>query len=273
MNANVTVSQATQPGAGRKTYAMPFVVLDPYHCQKNTPLPPVSPAEQQERKRKLMTITQAEYQQLLNKISVLVPRSLCDPAEALSEGFIIAMRKYNGMGQWTVYIVKCAYYYALEQYKKRRRQICFTDLQDDDELDEYLDAVLPYLQDPRYVEAVDELFIQRIEEILDSIYDYRFRYSTRQAITDAHRLLMLLRENANLGKGIGVDEYEHGPLSKPYRGKQRPGRRLHNTTFVRQTIVEHLCEEFQTDKRNIFSAMKALRISTRQALNEGWLPD
>jgi hypothetical protein len=48
---------------------------------------------------------------------------------------------------------------------------------------------------------------------------------------------------------------------------------MHNTKLVRRAIIEHLCDELQTDRRNIFSAYKALRLSTRQALNEGWLPN
>ena len=231
-----------------------------------------SPAERRERRHRLEKLTPAEYRHLLATVILVVPKQCCDPADALSHGLLIALKKYDGRGKLTTYVSKCAYYYALQQVKKTRRQVTFTDLQNESDFEEYLDEVLPYLEDPRYVEAVDELFIRRIEEILESIYNYRFRYATRQAINDAHQILALLRDNANLGKGIGIDEYENGPLTAPKHGRPRIGRPTHNTKLVRKAIVDHLSEELQTDKRNIFSAYKALRISTRQALQEGWLP-
>jgi len=217
-------------------------------------------------------LTQREYTHLLATVMLMVPKQFCDPADALSHGLLIALQKYDGRGKLTTYVSRCAYLYALQQVKKRRRDINFTDLQNESDFVDYLDEVLPFLEDPRYVEAVDELFIRRIEETLDGLYDWRFRYATRQAINDAHQILALFRDNANLGKGIGIDEYENGPLTAFKRGKPRVGRPTHNTRLVRKAIVEHLREELQTDKRNIFSAYKALRISTRQALNEGWLP-
>jgi DNA-directed RNA polymerase specialized sigma24 family protein len=227
-----------------------------------------SPAERSKRRRKLQKMTQAEYNHLLATVMLVVPPQFCDPADALSHGLLIAVRKYDGRGKLTTYVSKCAYYYALQQVKKTRRQVTFTDLQNASEFEEYLDEVLPYLEDPRYVEAVDELFVRRIEEILDGMYDYRLRFSTRQAIADAHQILAMFRDNANLGKGIGIDEYESAPPAV----KRRTGRPTHNTKIVRRAIVGHLSEELQTDKRDIFSAYKALRLSTRQALHEGWLP-
>ena len=115
---------------------------------------------------------------------------------------------------------------------------------------------------------MDELFVRRVEEILADMYNWRFRYATRQAIGDAIELLALFRENANLGQGTGIDEYEQTPPAATHR----TGRPTHNTKIVRRLIVNHLCEEFQTDRRNMFSALKALRLSTLQALREGWLP-
>lgn len=237
----------------------------------STPLQ-VSAAERAERVRKMRRITQAEYNHLLATVILVVPRQFCDPADALSHGLLIALQKYDGGGKLTTYVSRCAYLYSLQQVKKRRRDVNFTDLQNESDFAEYLDEVLPYLEDPRYVEAIDELFVRRIEEILDGIYDWRFRFATRQAIDDAHQILALLRDNANLGKGIGINEYADGPLTAFKRGKPRIGRPAHNTKLVRKMIVDHLSEDLQTDKRNIFSAYKALRISTRQALNEGWLP-
>ncbi len=231
-----------------------------------------TPAECRERRRRLEHLTQHEYNHLLATVMLVVPKQFCDAADALSHGLLIALQKYDGRGKLTSYVSRCAYLYSLQQVKKRRRDINFTDLENDAEFEDYLDEVLPYLEDPRYVEVVDELFIRRIEEILASIYDYRFRYATRQAINDAHQILALFRDNANLGKGIGIDEYENGPLTAFKRGKPRVGRRTHNTILVRRAIVDHLSEELQTDERNISSAYKALRLSTRQALNEGWLP-
>jgi hypothetical protein len=136
------------------------------------------------------------------------------------------------------------------------------------EFEDYLDEVLPYLEDPRYVEAVDELIIRRIEEILDGLYNWHFRHATREAIGDAHKMLSLFRENANLGKAIGIDEYENTPPAVT-RGRGRP---THNTMVVRGLILDHLCDELQTKRKDVSSAFKALRLSTRQAIHEGWLP-
>ena len=227
-----------------------------------------TPTERAARVRKLQTLTQSEYNQLFYITKAIVPPQLCDARDALGHGLLIALQKYEGKGPLTAYVPRCAYLYALQQAKKLRRQVTFCDLQSDAEFDDYLDRVLPFLEDPRYVEAVDELFIRRIEEILQSLYNWRFRYATRQALDDAAQLLALFRDNANLGKGIGIDEYEQTPTLK----RDRMGRPPHNTKVVRHLIVEHLGEELQTDKRNIFSALKALRLSTRQALHEGWLP-
>lgn len=225
-------------------------------------------SERAARLRKLQTLTQSDYNRLLYIVKAIVPPQLCDPYDALSHGLLIALQKYKGEGPLTAYVPRCAYLYGLQQAKKLRRQVHFCDLRSDRDFEDYLDRVLPYLEDPRYVEVVDELFIRRIEEILEGMYDWRYRFSTRQAIGDATQLLSLFRDNANLGKGIGVDEYDNTPIAK----RDRLSRRPHNTKAVRHLIVEHLSEELQTDRRNIFSALKALRISTRQALHEGWLP-
>ena len=227
-----------------------------------------SKTERAARVRKLQTLTPADFQQLLYIVKAIVPPQLCDPHEALSHGLLIALQKYKGEGPLTAYVPRCAYLYGLQQAKKLRRQINFCDLETGDDFVEYLDRVLPYLEDPRYIETVDELFVRRVEEILERMYDWRFRFSTHQAIGDATKLLGLFRENANLGKGIGIDEYEETPPLK----RDRVGRPPHNTKVMRHLVVEHLSEKLQTDKRNIFSALKALRISTRQALHEGWLP-
>ncbi len=231
-----------------------------------------TPAQREERKRKLQTLSQAEYQNLRNLVHYIVPQKFCDPDDALSHGLLIAMEKYDGHGELKTYVMRCAYLYSLQQVKKTRLNITFTDLQNESDFEEYLDEVLPYLEDPRYVEAVDELFIRRIHEVLDSMRNWRFRHTTQEAIADAHTILELLRENANLGKGIGVDEYEDGPLTAFKRGKPRVGRPMHNTKIVRKNIVDHLTDELHTTKQDISSAYKALRLSTRQALNEGWLP-
>ncbi len=59
--------------------------------------------------------------------------------------------------------------------------------------------------------------------------------------------------------------------------KVRPGWNLVGglpyTVVVRGLILDHLCDELQTDRKDVSSALKALRLSTRQALNEGWLPN
>ncbi len=226
-------------------------------------------AECATRVQELYALTQAEYDHLLCIVWAIVPPQFCDPYDALQQGLLIALQKYAGQGPLTAYVPRCAYLYSLQQVKKRRLDINFSDLQTDTAFEDYLHEVLPYLEDPRYVEAVDELFIRRIEEILAGMYDWRFRHSTREAIAHATQLLALFRDNANLGKGVGVDEYDDSPSAL----KKAPGKPTHDTKLVRGLILDRLCEELAADRKDVSSALKALRISTRQALHEGWLPN
>ena len=134
---------------------------------------------------------------------------------------------------------------------------------------------MPFLEDPRYVEAVDELFVQRIEQILYTMRDYRHRHTTSEAIRDARQILGIFRESANLDKGIGVDEYEDAPINcdrrrDPYL--KRWGRRVHNQTIVRRQITQALVNALETTKKDVQSASQSLRLATTQALREGWLP-
>lgn len=228
-----------------------------------------TPAECAERVRGLYALTKAEYKQLLNVVWAIVPPQFCDPYDALQHGLLIALQKYEGRGPLTAYVPRCAYLYSLQQVKKRRLDVNFSDLQANADFEEYLDEVLPYLEDPRYVEAVDELFVRRIEEILGSSYDWHFRHSTREAIAYAAQLLALFRDNANLGKGVGVDEYE----STPPAMKKAPGKPTHDTKLVRGLILDHLSAELAANPKDVSSALKALRLSTKQALHEGWLPN
>ncbi len=223
--------------------------------------------ESTRRIRGLYTLTQAEYKRLLFIVWAIVPPQFCDPYDALHQGLMIALQKYTGEGPLTAYVPRCAYLYSLQQVKKRRREVNFCDLQDDGNFEDYLDQVLPFLEDPRYVEAVDELFIRRIEEVLAGLYDWHFRHSTREAIHQAVQLLALFRENANLGRGIGIDEYELTPPAV----RRAPGKPTHNTKMVRGLILNHLCDELGANRKDVCSALKALRVSTRQALHEGWL--
>jgi DNA-directed RNA polymerase specialized sigma24 family protein len=231
------------------------------------------PAVRAERKRKLMTITQDDYHELLANLTRIMRPGFCDPGDALNEALIVAMKKYDGNGSLKAFVTRAAWLYALEQYKKHaKRQITFSALTTDDELNEYLESVIAYTLDPRYVEGVDELFIQRIEQILYQMRDYRHRHTTTEAIADAKAILKLYRENANLGKGIGIDEYETAPEVFS-RGKYgRAGRRAHSHTQVRHAIVTRLADELETTAKDIYSACKALRNATLQALHEGWLP-
>ncbi len=232
------------------------------------PHQPATPEERAQRVREFQNLTQAEWHRLFVLIKAIVPPQYCDPEDALQYGLLIALRKYNGEGPLHSYVCKCAWLYALELAKKRRREVQFTDLKSEGELEDYLDSVAPYLEDPRYIEAVDELFVRRIEAILAGMYNWRFRYSTHEALGGAARMLALLRDNANLGKGTGVDEYEDTPPVK----RKRNGFPTHNTLVVRKLLIDHLAHEMQSDERDVYSALKALRLSTLQAIHEGWLP-
>src|SRR3990172_2022284 len=122
------------------------------HLANKSPTPPTQPpsppTERAARVRKLQTLTQSEYNQLFYITKAIVPPQLCDPNDALGHGLLIALQKYEGKGPLTAYVPRCAYLYALQQAKKRRHQVNFCDLQSDAEFDDYLDGVLPFLDDP-----------------------------------------------------------------------------------------------------------------------------
>ena len=225
--------------------------------------------------RKLHTLSQGEYENIRSHVRRIIPPDLCDPDEALHEALLVANRKFRFDGSLEGYVVKVAWRYAHYQYRKYRRQVGFENLDNEFEFSKYHERVLPFLADPRYVEAVDELFVQRIEQVLYTMRDYRHRHTTREAIRDARQILGIFRESANLGKGIGVDEYEDAPINcdrrrDPYR--KRAGRRLHNQTIVRRQITQALTNALETTKKDIQSACQSLRLATVQALCEGWLP-
>jgi hypothetical protein len=218
-------------------------------------------------------MTQGDYDHLLRVVALVVPSRLCDPSEALSEGLLAATRMYNGEAQLATYVAKCAFNYALWRARKNRA-ITFTDLESEPHVeddDSYIaETLFATVENPRYVEAVDDKFIGRIEELLDQSIDYRHRSTRPTVIALAKDVLTLLRENANLGYGIGVDEYDHAPMKAPdYRGQFRVE---YNTLEPRRRIHEHLAEQFNASPENVDQAMIALRNSTRQALHEGWLP-
>ncbi len=233
----------------------------------------VSPVERAKNLRRLRCMTLREYNQLLAIVVTVVGTKFCDPNDSLGYGLLIALEKYDGAGSLSAYVVRCAWLYALQHVKKNRRLFNFSDLGTAEDLEDYLDSVSPYLDDPRYLEGVDELFVRRIEEILAGSYDWRIRYRNPRSIKDATHILALYRDSANLGKGIGVEEYENGPRTLVENGHPHKGRYIHNAIIVRRMIVDNLCNELQTDKRYVYNALKALRLSTLQALHEGWLAD
>ena len=226
--------------------------------------------------RKLQALSRDEYDKMRAHIHRIIPPDLCDPDEALHEALLVANRKFRHDGSLEGYVVKVAWRYAHYQYRKYRRQVGFENIDNEFEFYQYQERVLPFLEDPRYVEAVDELFVQRIEQILYTMRDYRHRHTTREAIRDARQILGIFRESANLDKGIGVDEYEDAPINcdrrrDPYR--KRWGRRVHNQTIVRRQITQALVNALETTKKDVQSASQSLRLATTQALREGWLLD
>ena len=226
--------------------------------------------------RKLRTLSRDEYDKIRAHVHRIIPPDLCDPDEALHEALLVANKKFRYEGSLEGYVVKVAWRYAHYQYRKHRRQVGFENIDNEFEFYQYQESVLPFLQDPRYEESVDELFVQRIEQILYTMRDYRHRHTTSEAIRDARRVLGIFRESSNLGKGIGVDEYENAPINcdrrrDPY--KKRPDRRLHNQTVARRQITLALMNALETTKKDVLSAAQSLRIATKQALHEGWLPD
>jgi len=225
--------------------------------------------------RKLQALSRDEYDKMREHVHRIIPPDLCDPDEALHEALLVANRKFRHDGSLEGYVVKVAWRYAHYQYRKYRRQVGFENIDNEFEFLKFQERVLPFLTDPRYVEVVDELFVQRIEQILYTMRDYRHRHTTSEAIRDARQILGVFRESANLGKGIGVDEYEDAPINcdrrrDPYR--KRWGRRVHNQTIVRRQITQALVTALETTKKDVQSACQSLRLATTQALREGWLP-
>ena len=216
-------------------------------------------------------MAQDDYNHLLRVIAIVVPPQMCDPADALSAGLLAATRMYNGDTKLVTYVSKCAFNYALWQARKNRA-ILFSDLPVDpyDNEDSYIaETLFATVENPRYVEAIDDRFIERIEEILDQSIDYRQRKTRPKVIALAHDILTMYRENANLGYGIGIDEYENAPLKRPdYQGQFRLEQ---NTIQPLAEIRKHIGEVFHAYPCNVKYAQTALRESARQALHEGWL--
>ena len=227
-----------------------------------------TPSERARRRRKLHTLTQDEYAQMLRSVRAIVPSQYCDPYDALHQGLFLALQKFDGRGELGAFVCRCAFLYGLQQAQKRRRLVTFSQLEADPYICEDVEELLPALEDPRYVEAVDEMFIGRVEEILAGSYDRRFNSTSHRSINDANRALNLFRENANLGMGVGIDEYENTPPAMVHR----PNKPTHDTKLVRGLILDHLRDELQISRDHASKALKALRVSTRQALHEGWLP-
>lgn len=216
--------------------------------------------------------TQDEYDHLLKIVRLVVPEYMCDPTEAYSEGLLAAARMYDGSVCLSTYVSKCAWNYAIRAWQKAKRRILIDDLataehQDDDNTysEETLGAdALPY------VEAIDDQFIARINEILIAMANYRLRHARPKVIELAADIVDMLRINANLGQGIGVDEYDNAPLKAPAWKNESLVHR--NTIEPRAHIRDHIAQMLNASTANTTYAMIALRKSTRQAMHEGWLP-
>jgi DNA-directed RNA polymerase specialized sigma24 family protein len=119
----------------------------------------------------LQTLSQADYNRLLRYVQKVVPPQLCAAEEALSEGLIAALRTYDPVkSSLPVYVARCALNYARWQARKWSQVEMLSELEDEHgEINQLAD------DDPRYVEAIPEPFIERIEEILEQSQDYRNR--------------------------------------------------------------------------------------------------
>jgi hypothetical protein len=85
----------------------------------------------------------------------------------------------------------------------------------------------------------------------------------------AGQILNELRINANLGDGIGIDEYDDAPMKKPeWENQFRIERSTRQAEYL---ITDHLTQLLGEYRLNVVYARAALRDATKQALHEGWL--
>ncbi len=234
-----------------------------------------TPEQRAARVEAFKHITQEHYDHLLKIVRLVVPEYLCDPEEAFSQGMLAATRMYNGSTCLSTYVTKCAMNYAIRMSKKAKRQIQFADLPGNDhDQDEnaaaYIDEIIGADDEMPYLEGIDDQFIERVNEILAEIANSAKRSTRHKVVELAEEILDELRIAANLGNGIGVDEYDNAPLKAPEYDHQAKVYR--NTLEPRSRIIDHLADTIGASRINVVYAMIALRNCTRQALCEGWLP-
>jgi len=216
----------------------------------------------------LQTLSQSDYDRLLRYVQSVVPPQMCAAEEALSEGLIAALRTYDpAKSSLPVYVARCALNYARWQARKWSQVEMLSELEDENGEINRLAG-----DDPRFTDPIPEPFIERIEEILDQSHnphDRKNRKARRKVLVIAGRVLNELRINANLGDGIGVDEYDDAPVKAPdYKGQFRTERSTREAEYL---ISDHLAQLLGESRMNVVYARAALRDATKQALHEGWL--
>jgi hypothetical protein len=227
--------------------------------------------ERAARVQALQNLTQDEYNHLFRIVRLVVPPYLCEASEALSAGLLAAARNYNGEARLSTYVARCALHHALRVGKQCPRTTVFTDLRTGERAGDntvYLEETIG-MEDPRYVEAIDDHLIARIYEILADLEDSRRCHVRPKVLALAAEILDLLHTNANLGKGVGIDEYDHAPPKAPEWKNQFKVE--YNRLQPRTQINQNLARTLGANPSHVAQAMIALRQSTRQALREGWL--
>lgn len=232
-----------------------------------------TPEERAARIEAFKHFTLDDYDHMLRLVRRVVPKGVCDPEEALSEALVLASAEYNGSTKLTSYIAKRAWWYAWSQHKHESHKITFSQLPtqehaDDPEVNDYIDLLIGGSTDPEGSEPIDTRFVERIREILTSQKYGSAFYARRKVLPIALEILNLMRTNADLGKGIGIDEWENAPINVP----NHPNDRVkHNKKKPLGAIRKKLATTLNTQPINISYAIKSLRVSTALALREGWL--
>ena len=234
---------------------------------------PTTLEERAARVEALKNFTPDDYDHMLKIVRRVIPQNTCDPAEALQEALIIALKKYDGRTKISSFLSKRARWYALGLLRKQTPPLPFSDLptrqtQEEDAVDDHLDQILGGTEDREYSENVDERFAERIKQILPQLHDNPYVYQRPSVIPVAEKILDLYQTNANRGTGTGVDEWEN---AAPTTARTPNDRLRSNKKKPKGAIRRNLTRELDATTTLIDHALGALRISTARALREGWL--
>lgn len=168
---------------------------------------PVDPdlTVEQMRVHRFQRMTATEYQRLLKLILHQLTGSLATYAEdAFAHACCAATKHYTGQVKIEVYILRVAQNWAISQWRKRRSEYSFTELElSNQQPAEQVPATAT--PDPQF-----QTFAEKLSEALAWHATQSNHASTIRRATRAQAILAEFVASAQLDLGLGVDEYADG---------------------------------------------------------------